>query len=573
MTGIDEQINILLVDDEAESLVAIDAVLEPLSLSIVRARSGREALRKLLQEDFALILLDVVMPDIDGFETARLIRARNRTRDTPIIFLTALTPGEIPIGQAYSLGAVDYILKPIEPEILRSKVAVFAELARKRALVERQAAALREADQREHERQLADERTRAREALLRREVEVSQREHQWLEHVLNALPSPLIMLEPGTAERLFMNSMARCFPWSRFEPGEAVEITDRDRNPLPPESLPLARAAAGQKLDGLTFRWRTKEGEGAFVAFSEELPRRSGHEATILVTLLDVTQLLEVEANLKSAVQVRDAFLSIASHELKTPLTTLGLQVQRLMRASRRGTPLTSTGEKSDPLQVLDRASHRLTKLINDLLDVSRIAAGKLEVERAEVDLAEVVRDVSAQLKEDFIAAGCPVEVHIDGPCVGFWDRSRLEQVLSNLSVNAMKYGSGKPIRISVERTASAGVLVVSDEGIGIPPRDQARVFERFERAVSDREYGGLGLGLWIVREIVEGMEGRISLESAPGVGSTFRVTLPFRPSLREVERTEREHEESESKSRTAMDAHANGVEPQASVRHAARVP
>ncbi|MFP2934719.1 two-component system response regulator, partial [Pyxidicoccus sp. 3LG] len=151
-----EPVSVLLVDDQPEGLLALEATLAPLGQRLVSARSGREALRHLLTQDFAVILLDVVMPEMDGFETAQLIRERERSRNTPILFLTALSRGQLPELRGYAVGAVDYLLKPYEPEILRSKVSIFVDLFRKTELVRRQAEALREAQQREHERELAE---------------------------------------------------------------------------------------------------------------------------------------------------------------------------------------------------------------------------------------------------------------------------------------------------------------------------------------------------------------------------------------------------------------------------------
>jgi signal transduction histidine kinase/FixJ family two-component response regulator len=530
-----EQVSILLVDDQPEGLVALDAILGPLDQRLVRARSGREALRALLKEDFALILLDVVMPELDGFETARLIRERSRSQNTPIIFLTALSRGEMPAFQAYALGAVDYILKPIEPDILRSKVAVFVELARKTVLVQRQAEALREAERRDHERELAEaarrieeERAGAREALLRQEVDISLQEKQWLEGVLNAMPTPLVMLEPGLDRPLFVNRAARTFPWSE-SPGSAAttEFSDHEGRALSSADLPAARAAAGERLDGVSVRWRNETGQGSFLAYSETLPSVWGHDATVLMTMLDVTKLTQVEERLNAAIQTRDAFLSVASHELKTPLTTLGLQVQRLCRAQKRGEPIIATGGPRDPVVMLDRATGRLNKLVNDLLDVSRIAAGKLEMQFDDVDLVSVVHDVIVQMKDDFAMAHCSLKIDAEGSIVGRWDRSRLEQVIANLATNAMKYAAGKPVEIAVRRDGDVAFFIVRDEGIGISPQDQSRIFKRFERAASEREYGGLGLGLWIVQEIVGNMGGQILVESALGQGSTFTVKLP----------------------------------------------
>jgi signal transduction histidine kinase len=533
-TPTEEQVSILVVDDQNDGLVAFDAILHPLGQRLVRVRSGREALRALLKEDFALILMDVVMPEMDGFETARVIRSRERCKDTPIIFVTALHRGEMPSFEAYSLGAVDYILKPIEPDILRTKVSVFVELARKRLLIERQAEALRKAERQQYDLALADalrraeeERSRAREALLRREVEIMNDEARWLEGVLNALPTPLVMLEPGSGRALFVNDAARSFPWRTAEEQPEVEFSDRDRQPLTREQLPAMRAAAGERLSGMHVRWRCGAKEGSFLAFSEELPSRFGHATTALMTMLDVTQLTHIEESLQAAVQIREAFLSVASHELKTPLTSLTLHVQRLRRAQARGQALTSLGDGKDPLVLVDRATGRLHKLVDELLDVSRISAGKLEMELETVDFSAVLRDIAAEMRDDLARAGCALDLEIEDSVTGLWDRTRLEQVVVNLVGNAVKYAAGKPIAIRLRYEGDNATLTVRDEGIGIAPEDHARVFQRFERAASDREYGGLGLGLWIAREIVEGLGGRITLDSALGRGSTFTVILP----------------------------------------------
>jgi PAS domain S-box-containing protein len=229
----------------------------------------------------------------------------------------------------------------------------------------------------------------------------------------------------------------------------------------------------------------------------------------------------------REAVRARDEFLSIASHELKTPLTTLQLQIQGLGRRVRntRGQPaLEALGPR---IVTSERQVERLTALINSLLDISRITAGRLDLDLEPVDLAAVVRDATTRFREDLARAGCSLEIQTDGPCVGEWDRIRLEQVVTNLLSNAAKYGASRPIEVKVSADETTAVLTIKDHGIGIPPEHQARIFERFQRAVSDRHYGGLGLGLWIVRQIVEALGGSIRVESEPTVGSTFTVLLP----------------------------------------------
>jgi PAS domain S-box-containing protein len=224
----------------------------------------------------------------------------------------------------------------------------------------------------------------------------------------------------------------------------------------------------------------------------------------------------------QEAIAVREDFLSIASHELKTPLTTLQLQVQRLLRRGEAETSLSPNG-----LSALERQVNRLTGLINDLLDISRITGGRMELEREEVDLAAVVRDVVARQEEDRTRARCPITVAIDRGSLGLWDRLRIEQVVSNLLSNAIKYGAGQPIEVSVDGDAEFARLTVRDHGIGIAPEHQVRIFQRFERAVSKSNYGGFGLGLWIVRQIVEAHGGMIHVASEPQRGSTFCVELP----------------------------------------------
>jgi signal transduction histidine kinase len=179
-------------------------------------------------------------------------------------------------------------------------------------------------------------------------------------------------------------------------------------------------------------------------------------------------------------------------------------------------------------LETCDRQVRQFTRLVNDLLDISRIAAGRLDLRREEVDLAAVVRDVAARFAPELAQAGCPLTVRADAPAVGRWDRLRLDQVATNLLSNALKYGRGQPIAVAVEADDRAARLTVRDQGIGIAPEHQARIFECFERAVTGYEHGGLGLGLYIVRRIVEGLGGSIRVASAPGKGSTFTVELPF---------------------------------------------
>ncbi len=227
----------------------------------------------------------------------------------------------------------------------------------------------------------------------------------------------------------------------------------------------------------------------------------------------------------EEAVTVRDEFLSVAGHELKTPLTALLFHAESLAKHA----------EKLPPREVAERAARmvrtaqRLARLVDELLDVSRISAGRLVLEREPVDLAALAHDMAGRHQDAAAAAGAAIRVQADEPVMGSWDRVRIEQIFDNLLANAVKYGRGKPVDVRVETQPGVARLVVRDRGLGIAPADQARIFERFERAVSARHYGGLGLGLWIARQIVEAHGGKIRLHSRPDHGAEFTVDLPVR--------------------------------------------
>ena len=231
----------------------------------------------------------------------------------------------------------------------------------------------------------------------------------------------------------------------------------------------------------------------------------------------------------QAAVQVRDEFLSIASHELKTPLTALLLHLQLLARHARRGSLANIPPEQM--LRLLETGQgqvQRLSKLVDNLLDVSRITAGRLQLEPEAVDLAVVARDVVARFADETRVGGSPLFLQADTPVTGHWDRLRLDQVVTNLVSNAVKYGAGHPVEVTVEATPTTARLTVRDHGLGIPEEHLATIFDRFERAGRDRSHAGLGLGLYITRQIIQAHGGVIQVSSAPGAGSTFTVELPL---------------------------------------------
>ena len=255
-----------------------------------------------------------------------------------------------------------------------------------------------------------------------------------------------------------------------------------------------------------------------------------GRITEVVLTHRDVTEKKNSEQALHEAIRARDEFLSIASHELKTPLTSVRLQTQMQLRKLNK-----------DPERVRDLANlnkyftstdvqmERISRLIEDMLDISRIANGRLDLQIEACDLSKLVHRILHQMEDHFASAGSSFQTHIQEGIVGDWDPFRLEQVVINLITNAIKYGNGKPVHVNLTRSTDDAILEIRDEGMGIAQENLERIFERFERAVSSKNISGLGLGLYISRQIAISHGGSISADSELGKGSTFTVTLPFR--------------------------------------------
>jgi signal transduction histidine kinase len=270
---------------------------------------------------------------------------------------------------------------------------------------------------------------------------------------------------------------------------------------------------------------------GAISLIAAESGRRYGQAELTLATELAARAALAVDNSLlygdaQRAIRLRDDFLSVAGHELRTPLTAMQLKLQGLLRNVRKPGAL-PVADLADRLERATGHVGRLERLINELLDVSRITTGRMVMDAEEMDLSALAREVVERFGDDDDRLHTPLRLTAPAPVVGRWDRLRLDQVLTNLVANALKYGAGAPVDLEVTRDGVGARLVVRDRGIGIGAADQERIFGRFERAVSKRHYGGLGLGLWIVRQIVEAHDGRIAVTSAPGVETVFTVDLP----------------------------------------------
>jgi PAS domain S-box-containing protein len=272
-----------------------------------------------------------------------------------------------------------------------------------------------------------------------------------------------------------------------------------------------------QILEVRVASWRVREHEAGFLAILQDVTDRTRTER----------ERAELISRLDKAIRARDEFLSVASHELKTPLTAFQLQLELI----RRGMPEECLGPIEARLNAAQRHVRKLAALAESLLDVSGVATGRLELQLSDVDLSLLVRDVLDRMRDTLAQAGCEVSFHSEGEVVGRWDALRLDQMVTNLLTNAARYGAGKPVHVFVGAAEGRARLVVRDEGIGIPSEALSRIFGRFERAVSERNYGGLGLGLYISHQIVEALSGTIRVESQEEQGATFTVELPCRPS------------------------------------------
>jgi PAS domain S-box-containing protein len=508
---------ILLVDDHPPNLVALDAILDPLGQELVHAHSGEQALRNLLDSDFALILMDVQMPGLDGIQTAKLIKERPRNRHIPIVFLTAIHKDPAYIFRGYKEGAVDYLLKPFDPEILRAKVSVFVDLWRKNELLRRQQAMLG-----------------ARELL-----EGEKRGELRFRALTDSMPQ-CVWAARRDGEIYYCNRI-----WREYA-GEDAGITFFGA--LPGDEVAQVRESwqeairAGEPLEREQ-RLRRKDGEWRWhlcrmVPERDERRRISGW----ICTATDIDQqkrieeankvLLASEQEARHEAEVanrtKDEFLATVSHELRTPLNAI-LGWTRMLR-----TGAVEPKALGRVLETIERNARVQTQLVEDILDVSRIIAGKLRVNVQKTDLHAVSRSALDAVRPAAEAKGVQlVADFVPGSADFCGDPDRLQQVIWNLLSNAIKFTprDGKVV-LRIDRVRSDVLISVSDTGAGIPRAFLPHVFDRFWQADSSitRAQGGLGLGLAIVRHLVEVHGGTVQAHSeGEGKGATFTVQMPVR--------------------------------------------
>ncbi|MDZ8096240.1 MAG: response regulator [Nostoc sp. DedQUE05] len=566
----ERKVNILLVDDKLENLLALEAILEKLGENLVRATSGEEALRCLLHQDFAVILLDVQMPGMDGFETATLIRNRGRSRHTPIIFLTAFSTSDQMLFKGYALGAVDYLLKPLDPNILTSKVTVFVELFKKTEAIKQQTAQLvavntelRQSEERfrslstcspvgifETDTEGDCKYTNPRYQIICGLKAAESLEKRWLESV-----------HPEDRERAIAS-------WSAYI-CEGREYSEEFRFQAAHGNIRWVQVRSSPML--------SSQGDLlGYVGTLEDITERKQAEEVRAQVIREQTARQEAEA----ANRMKDEFLAVLSHELRTPLTSM-LGWSKILRTKKLDEKATSRA-----LEAIERNAISQMQLIEDILDVSRIIRGQLRLNVSAVNLISVMEAALEAVRP----LAEPKEIQLNtllDTSIGsvYGDPARLQQIVWNLLTNAIKFtpkGGRVEVRLSKhfgfsisdfgvgatsttistsqsnnlrfesdsENLDSANTdesnnlkskiqnlksqyaqIEVIDTGVGISSEFLPKVFERFRQADSTttRSHNGLGLGLAIVRHLVELHKGAIFAESlGTGQGATFTVRLPL---------------------------------------------
>ena len=572
MINREEKADILVVDDLPEKLLVIETILEGLGQNIVAARSGREALRHLLDREFAVILLDVNMPDMDGLETAAMIRSRRQTSLTPIIFITAFGD-EMHSAQGYSLGAVDYIYSPVVPEILRTKVGVFVDLYKKTQQVKRQAEE-RVALAREQAARAAAEEATRRSAFLAEASKVLTRSLDYdatLRGLARVSVPALGDLAAVTVVDDRSGSWETLIAWDDpadgapreasvgeagldpalretirrvLESGHSESLPELPRRP-DEDGEPSATPGTGLIIEGtsvevggamtipLEARGRAL---GAVTLIAGHSGRRFGPEDRTLAEDLAARAAIAIDnARLYRAIREDDRrkneFLAMLAHELRNPLAPIRNAVEIIQRLGLKDGDLGWAGD------VIARQVEQMVRLVDDLLDISRITGGKIQLRKEPIDVASVVTH-ALETSRPLIGARNHT-LSVDLPREPVWieaDRARLSQVLANVLNNAAKYtGDGGEIALAVDREGHEAVFRVRDSGIGIPPEMLSQVFDLFtqvDRSL-DRSEGGLGIGLTLVRRLIEMHGGSAHARSeGPGRGSEFILRLPALPEV-----------------------------------------
>lgn len=510
-----DKLSVLLVDDLPENLYVLKATLKPLDVDLVEARSGREALDHLAKQDFAVVLLDVMMPEMDGFETARHMRERERSKLTPIIFVTAMYLSDADAFRGYSVGAVDYIMKPYSPDILRSKVSVFVDLFRKSEELKRQAEHIRLMEQREYFAKLT-----AAEERMRQEANRERYEARAIRTVLEYAPVGFARLDG--AQRVIESN--RVF-------AEQFSLSS-DINGMPllealPELPPPIMEAITHCRPILFHDHKAYEGVGTETSRFCDLAvwpieDKDGQLTNSILVVTDVTQRALKDLQ-------RTDFVATLAHDLQTPVIASDRALLLLLNQ------LGDNNVSSDLISLvtmLKKNNLNLLHMIQALMDVYHYEDGATALNFDEVDLRLLIDSCIEEILPLAQEQGLTIDSNLAEALTPLYaDRTAIRRVITNLLDNSIKFTPrGGSISVQVKKRENNIIVEVTDTGIGIKDSDRQHLFERYWHGPGIKSYKrNCGLGLYLCRQIVESHHGQIECESIPGEKTTFRFVLPVR--------------------------------------------
>ncbi|MDQ3646908.1 MAG: PAS domain S-box protein [Actinomycetota bacterium] len=496
------QASVLLVDDRPANLLTLEAVLEPLDLNLVRATSGEEALKQVLKDDFAVILMDVQMPGLDGFETVTYIKQLEKTRHIPIIFITAISKEAPHVFKGYEVGAVDYLPKPFHPSVLRSKVSVFVDLYQKTAALaeseKRLLAVNLDLQSEVEQRKTAMESLADSESRLRAVFESSA-----IGIIVSDMDGRFLQVNPAFEEMVGY----------RGHELAKMRFTDVTH----PEDVATDWELFTELAEGkrshyeMEERYLHKDGETVWALMTRSVIRDAQGVPRFPIGLAqDITERKKLEA-------ARDTFIADAAHELRTPLTTLtGFTDLLSMRKE------LSEEDVDRCVDALQRQGIRLRSLVNNLLDLTRLQRGGLKVELASVPLAPLVKEAVDALP---VPEGRSLVSNVADDLVVVIDPLRFDQVITNLITNAYRYG-GPNVRIDAQGLDGTIEINVTDDGKGVPPRFVPKLFEPFARGDNGAGVDGSGLGLAIAHMLTAACGGSLRYEENSPQGARFVIAL-----------------------------------------------